>query len=122
MSRASRHRKSTIYGPIGSCRTNLVKALQPPAAQIAPQPGFRRDVGTTKGTSTADLAAWREGHGRSLHAAAPSRFAPRFGIIGGNTWLPIGCHLRDRHRHLAELVRPELAVAVGAVQHISAVD
>src|SRR5438270_9718800 len=23
MSRASRHRKSTIYGPIGSCRTNL---------------------------------------------------------------------------------------------------
>src|SRR5438105_13234193 len=56
---------------------NELKALQPPAAQIAPQPGFRRDVGTTKGTSTADLAAWREGYGRSLHAAAPSRYARR---------------------------------------------
>src|SRR5437870_1838490 len=81
MSRASRHRKSTIYGPIGIWTDrflpNELKALQPPAAQIAPQPGFRRDVGTAKGTSTADLAAWRKGHGRSLHAASPLRFASR---------------------------------------------
>src|SRR5207237_10362775 len=76
MSRASRHRKSTNIWT-DRFLPNKLEALQPPAAQIAPQPGFRRDVGTAKGTSTAGLAAWREGHGRSLHAAAPSRYARR---------------------------------------------
>src|SRR5205807_2348463 len=39
--------------------------LQPAPAEIAPQPVFRRHIGSAKGACALDLSAWCEGHDAS---------------------------------------------------------
>src|SRR5262245_32442840 len=71
--------------------------LQPAVTQFAPEPSFRWYSGRTKGASTTNIAAWREGHAASTigYTVALLRAGPHppFGhllpaLLGeGETWL-----------------------------------